>query len=345
MTGASTYLSSPIVNFERDKNFPKNWRTKKTMPQPRTKRGSVKEVKNFESALDDLKGERRTVSSGRPQRRRARSSLRKEEGTRIRVKTACTNCKLAKARCDNGRPCSRCVKRGCERTCVDAVPKRRGRKRNQEGVKATLTKEANSAKPVEENDVFGKELEKESTMETIKPDSTIVKANMVPSPMKDKRRKIIFSEKRLDFLSEKDTFEENSVISEISSEAETEDHIKSPTTEYSKKEKCFSICSAPIPVDEPTTFFVRSPNNTMSDKEFDALFMKHENEHSTPEFSGTNPHKMSMELNSNQLPRFHLEEPVTSASLPLPSVSPSAFALNLVWNEPPASPTFSRIFT
>mmetsp|Transcript_4057 Transcript_4057/g.5824 ORF Transcript_4057/g.5824 Transcript_4057/m.5824 type:complete len:319 (-) Transcript_4057:402-1358(-) len=46
-----------------------------------------------------------------------------------RVKAACTNCKKAKARCDQQRPCSRCVERGCTE-CVDAFPRRVGRRRN-----------------------------------------------------------------------------------------------------------------------------------------------------------------------------------------------------------------------
>eukprot|EP00465_Bigelowiella_longifila_P010385 CAMPEP_0185266408 /NCGR_PEP_ID=MMETSP1359-20130426/30961_1 /TAXON_ID=552665 /ORGANISM="Bigelowiella longifila, Strain CCMP242" /LENGTH=175 /DNA_ID=CAMNT_0027856203 /DNA_START=18 /DNA_END=542 /DNA_ORIENTATION=+ len=56
-------------------------------------------------------------------------------GRRVRVKTACTNCKAAKARCDSGRPCSRCKKRGYPHRCVSAVPKRRGRKRSHDHVK------------------------------------------------------------------------------------------------------------------------------------------------------------------------------------------------------------------
>lgn len=48
---------------------------------------------------------------------------------RRRVKTACTNCKLAKTKCDMQRPCTRCRRRGHEHTCVDTVHKRRGRKR------------------------------------------------------------------------------------------------------------------------------------------------------------------------------------------------------------------------
>uniref|UniRef100_A0A7S2TGB2 Zn(2)-C6 fungal-type domain-containing protein n=1 Tax=Lotharella oceanica TaxID=641309 RepID=A0A7S2TGB2_9EUKA len=46
-----------------------------------------------------------------------------------RVKAACTNCKKAKAKCDRGRPCTRCVERGLPH-CVDAFPRRVGRRRN-----------------------------------------------------------------------------------------------------------------------------------------------------------------------------------------------------------------------
>ncbi|GAB5360631.1 hypothetical protein AAMO2058_000643600 [Amorphochlora amoebiformis] len=49
---------------------------------------------------------------------------------RSRVPMACTRCKLAHTRCDTKRPCGRCVRRGD--VCVDAVPKRRGRKRSED---------------------------------------------------------------------------------------------------------------------------------------------------------------------------------------------------------------------
>jgi len=49
---------------------------------------------------------------------------------RVTVKRSCINCKLAKTRCDNERPCRRCVRTGREATCVDSVHKKRGRKRS-----------------------------------------------------------------------------------------------------------------------------------------------------------------------------------------------------------------------
>ena len=49
---------------------------------------------------------------------------------RSRVPMACTRCKLAHTRCDTKRPCGRCLRRGD--ICVDAIPKRRGRKRSED---------------------------------------------------------------------------------------------------------------------------------------------------------------------------------------------------------------------
>mmetsp|Transcript_20838 Transcript_20838/g.29132 ORF Transcript_20838/g.29132 Transcript_20838/m.29132 type:complete len:278 (+) Transcript_20838:66-899(+) len=51
---------------------------------------------------------------------------------RTRVPMACTRCKMAHTRCDTKRPCGRCVRRGVADSCVDAIPKRRGRKRSDD---------------------------------------------------------------------------------------------------------------------------------------------------------------------------------------------------------------------
>ena len=45
-----------------------------------------------------------------------------------RVIRACSNCKKAKARCDQQRPCIRCVRTGKQDSCVDSVHAKRGRK-------------------------------------------------------------------------------------------------------------------------------------------------------------------------------------------------------------------------
>lgn len=47
----------------------------------------------------------------------------------IRVKRACSNCKSAKTKCDNERPCRRCTRTGRVASCVDSIHKKRGRKR------------------------------------------------------------------------------------------------------------------------------------------------------------------------------------------------------------------------
>ncbi|KAJ2958232.1 hypothetical protein NUW54_g14545 [Trametes sanguinea] len=44
---------------------------------------------------------------------------------RKQVKMACTNCASACKRCDEARPCERCVKYGLAETCVDGVRKER----------------------------------------------------------------------------------------------------------------------------------------------------------------------------------------------------------------------------
>ncbi|KAI0756358.1 hypothetical protein C8Q80DRAFT_25375 [Daedaleopsis nitida] len=43
------------------------------------------------------------------------------------VKVACTNCRTANKRCDEGRPCTRCIKYGQEDKCVSAERKQRRR--------------------------------------------------------------------------------------------------------------------------------------------------------------------------------------------------------------------------
>jgi len=46
-----------------------------------------------------------------------------ENGKRKRVNTACLFCKRSHLSCDNGRPCSRCIKRGISEKCRDPGPK------------------------------------------------------------------------------------------------------------------------------------------------------------------------------------------------------------------------------
>ncbi|ORX41513.1 hypothetical protein BCR36DRAFT_339269 [Piromyces finnis] len=50
---------------------------------------------------------------------------------RTQVKVACVNCQKACKKCDNARPCPRCVRRGLEQTCVDIErkPRKTGTKR------------------------------------------------------------------------------------------------------------------------------------------------------------------------------------------------------------------------
>lgn len=47
---------------------------------------------------------------------------------RKQVKKACVSCRAAHARCDENRPCTRCIKHGMQDYCFDAKTKKRGRK-------------------------------------------------------------------------------------------------------------------------------------------------------------------------------------------------------------------------
>ncbi|KAJ7204268.1 hypothetical protein C8J57DRAFT_1619088 [Mycena rebaudengoi] len=44
---------------------------------------------------------------------------------RKQVKNACTNCQRSSKRCDDARPCLRCVKYGISETCMDSVRRER----------------------------------------------------------------------------------------------------------------------------------------------------------------------------------------------------------------------------
>ncbi|KAG6377374.1 hypothetical protein JVT61DRAFT_15170 [Boletus reticuloceps] len=53
-----------------------------------------------------------------------------QRAKRKQVKMACTNCANACKRCDEGRPCERCIKYGIQDACVDGI-----RKERQKGIK------------------------------------------------------------------------------------------------------------------------------------------------------------------------------------------------------------------
>ncbi|CAM0137545.1 hypothetical protein VKS41_003012 [Umbelopsis sp. WA50703] len=59
---------------------------------------------------------------------------------RKQVKNACVNCQKACKKCDDGRPCARCIKYGLTETCVDSV-----RKERKKGVKRGPYKRRNQA--------------------------------------------------------------------------------------------------------------------------------------------------------------------------------------------------------
>ena len=50
---------------------------------------------------------------------------KKDTKRRSQVKIACIHCKKACKKCDNARPCTRCIRTGTASTCVDAPRKER----------------------------------------------------------------------------------------------------------------------------------------------------------------------------------------------------------------------------
>mmetsp|Transcript_12461 Transcript_12461/g.14770 ORF Transcript_12461/g.14770 Transcript_12461/m.14770 type:complete len:369 (-) Transcript_12461:333-1439(-) len=258
-------------------------------------------------------------ASRRPQRARSRHCVRASEGSRNRVKTACTNCKLAKARCDNGRPCSRCVKRGCQDTCIDAIPKRRGRKRNQDGNKLAVCTEEDDetvvhphTNPNDDNKILEEDRLKDTTSEDEDEDENsesdvceaqdqIKVGRSMPLPM-EKRRIVDSQLKRLNYLIEKDPVEKDTAGPNMEPEFEKGTDLKiyqdeSKPTVYDDESS--TTMGTPVENQElelsfalphhPPVINLDSPNNTLSDSEFNALLFKNENQHSTPEFSGGFP--------------------------------------------------------
>lgn len=66
--------------------------------------------------------------SSSPTNNAAYSSPTRPQAKRKQVKNACTNCQKACKKCDDHRPCSRCVKYGIGATCVNSQRKERKRK-------------------------------------------------------------------------------------------------------------------------------------------------------------------------------------------------------------------------
>lgn len=63
---------------------------------------------------------------------------------RKQVKNACVNCQKACKKCDDGRPCQRCIKYGLTETCTNSV-----RKERKKGVKRGPYKRRNQSKSTE----------------------------------------------------------------------------------------------------------------------------------------------------------------------------------------------------
>ncbi|TPX56622.1 hypothetical protein PhCBS80983_g04400 [Powellomyces hirtus] len=67
---------------------------------------------------------------------------------RNQVKRACVNCQKACKKCDNGRPCGRCIKFGLETTCADSARKERQRVGVKRGRSASVESGTDGSSPV-----------------------------------------------------------------------------------------------------------------------------------------------------------------------------------------------------
>ncbi|KAF8838793.1 hypothetical protein BDN67DRAFT_1012836 [Paxillus ammoniavirescens] len=74
----------------------------------------------------------------------APSATNGQRAKRKQVKMACTNCANACKRCDEARPCERCVKYGIQEACVDGI-----RKERQKGIKRGPYKRKNKSATAE----------------------------------------------------------------------------------------------------------------------------------------------------------------------------------------------------
>lgn len=105
------------------------------------------------------------------------------------MKAACTNCKKAKARCDHGRPCTRCVERGLT-DCVDAFPRRVGRRRNHFFNHIVTESEVRAVQPEKKPKAKSKPRKKRTRAKTRKPKRTRDQENVTPpmNPVNSNKR-------------------------------------------------------------------------------------------------------------------------------------------------------------
>jgi len=128
----------PLPERERLSEAPKESKLKPKVKHLQIDTSSSEDQSFLELATDDdavaiscLQHLSRSIPKLEPERKPA-PELISSPNRRTRVPMACTRCKMAHTRCDTKRPCGRCVRRGVADSCVDAIPKRRGRKRSED---------------------------------------------------------------------------------------------------------------------------------------------------------------------------------------------------------------------
>ncbi|KAI8888172.1 hypothetical protein K501DRAFT_26873 [Backusella circina FSU 941] len=83
------------------------------------------------------------VKQNNSSRNEIAESAKSEKTKRKQVKNACVNCQKACKKCDDGRPCKRCIKLGLTATCrnSDRKERKKGVKRGPYKKRQTSTKD------------------------------------------------------------------------------------------------------------------------------------------------------------------------------------------------------------
>lgn len=131
MLSASFSLSSLSSTSEDEKDEPNKKRKKKQSKKSSLASSTISDLalqvaKNNLSDYDDEEDEEEDYEEYQPRHKHSIYDLKKGRN----VDKACNHCKRSHLRCDNTRPCRRCVVTG-KTGCQDVLHKQRGRPRLQ----------------------------------------------------------------------------------------------------------------------------------------------------------------------------------------------------------------------
>ncbi|KAI9260592.1 hypothetical protein BDA99DRAFT_582213 [Phascolomyces articulosus] len=85
----------------------------------------IRSSNNIHSSLQQLATSTAPTPTPVPAAQTTTTNIGQTQQKRKQVKNACTNCQKACKKCDDARPCPRCIKYGIESSCVNSVRKER----------------------------------------------------------------------------------------------------------------------------------------------------------------------------------------------------------------------------